>query len=295
MLDVALFRHRGLAAGSLLVLLLSLAVFGFFLLGPQFLQFVTGYDPLDAAVRLLPFALGIAPGSQLSPRLTARYGARWTGSVGAATMAAGLFVFAVTATGSYWCFALGLVITAFGMGVALTAGTTLILQGLPADRRTLSSAVNDVTREVGSAIGAAVLGSLLVSLYGHRIVPALQGLPDAAAEAARQGIGGALGVARSAGPRGDRLITAAQDSFTHGYQGAMVTGTAVLLVTAVLIGFLAPATAGRHRASRYRPAWATIAGTGPELSRAPEGIARRMPVPRPPATMAPGLAHVGQS
>ena len=274
MLDVALFRHRGLAAGSLLVLLLSLAVFGFFLLGPQFLQFVDGYDPLGAAVRLLPFAVGIAPGSQLSPRLTARYGARWTGSVGAATMAAGLLVFAVTATQSYWCFALGLVITAFGMGVALTAGTTLILQGLPADRRTLSSAVNDVTREVGSAIGAAVLGSLLVSLYGHRIAPALHGLPPAAAEAARRGIGGALGVALSAGPHGDRLVAAAQDSFTRGYQGAMLAGAAVLLMTAVLIGFLAPATAGRHRASRRRPAWTAIAGTGQAVSRAREGIAR---------------------
>ena len=248
MLDVRLFRSRGLAAGSLLVLLLSLAVFGFFLLGPQFLQFVGGYDPLGAALRLLPFAVGIAPGSQLSPRFTASYGARTTSCLGTSTMACGLLIFAVTAHQSYWLFAVGLVVTAFGMGMALTAGTTLILQGLPADRRTLSSAVNDVTREVGSAIGAAVMGSVLVSMYGHRITPALTGLPAPVAHLAHDGVGTALAVARAAGPGGDHLATAARDGFTRGYQGAMLLGAVILLMTAALIGMLAPPRPpARHR------------------------------------------------
>lgn len=250
MLDVRLFGSRGLSAGSLLVLLLSLAVFGFFLLGPQFLQFVGGYDTLGAALRLLPFAVGIGPGSALSPGLTARFGARWTGSFGAGTMGAGLAIFAVTARLDYWHFAIALVVTAFGMGVALTSGTTLILAGLPADRRTLSSAVNDVTREVGSAIGAAVLGSLLVTLYGNRIAPALAGLPGPVADAARNGIGATLGAAGQAGPRGPQLVAAAQDSFTHGYQGAMLVGAALLLATAILIGLLAPARLGREQAAQ---------------------------------------------
>ncbi len=99
-------------------------------------------------------------------------------------MDAGLAIFAVTAQLDYWHFGIALVGTAFGMGVALMAsGTTLILMGLPRDRRTLSSAVHDVTREAGSAIGAAVLASPLVTLYGDRIAPALAGLPDPAAAA----------------------------------------------------------------------------------------------------------------
>ena len=77
MLDVRLFRSRGLAAGSLLVTLLSVSVFGFFLIGPQFLQFINGYDTLAAALRMLPFAIGIVPATQLSTVLVARVGARW--------------------------------------------------------------------------------------------------------------------------------------------------------------------------------------------------------------------------
>jgi hypothetical protein len=57
------------------------------------------------------------------------------------------------------------------MGLALPAGTALIIDGLPADRRTLSSAVNDVTREVGSAVGAAAFGSLLLTVYRGQVEP----------------------------------------------------------------------------------------------------------------------------
>jgi hypothetical protein len=84
MLDVRLFRSRGLAAGSLLVTLLSVSVFGFFLIGPQFLQLINGYDTLAAAVRMLPFAIGIVPATQLSPVLVRRLGARWVSASGAA-------------------------------------------------------------------------------------------------------------------------------------------------------------------------------------------------------------------
>jgi len=246
MLDVRLFRSRGLATGSLLVLLLSLAVFGFFLIGPQYLQVIRGSGTLGAAVRLLPFALGIGPTSQLSPRLTARFGARWTGSVGAGTMGAGLSLFALTANGPYWHFAVAIVVTAAGMGLALTAGTALIIDGLPADRRTLSSAVNDVTREVGGALGAAALGSLLVTAYHRHIAHALLGLPPSTAEAARTGIAGALAAAPGAGPHANTLAAAAKSAFTAGYRDAMLLGAAVLLLTAVITGLLAPQTAHRN-------------------------------------------------
>ena len=241
MLDVRLFTSPGLATGSFLVLLLSLAVFGFFLIGPQYLQVVRGYDSLGAAVRLLPFAIGIGPTSQLSPRLTARFGARWTGAVGAATMGAGLALFALTATGSYWQFALSLIVTSAGMGLALTAGTVLILDGLPADRRTLASAVNDVTREVGGAVGIAALGSVLVSIYHQHVAAALPGLPPGIAAAVRSGITGALTAAPHAGAAGPHLVAAARNAFTDGYREAMLLGAAVLLVTALLTTLIAPA------------------------------------------------------
>lgn len=240
MLDVRLFRSHALAAGSILVLLLSAAVFGFFLLGPQFLQEVKGYSSLEAALRLLPFAVGIGPASQLAPRLTARLGSRWIGSVGAGTMAAGLTIFALTADGPYWNFAVGLVVTGAGMGLALTTGTTLIINGLPADRRTLSSAVNDVTREVGGAVGGAVVGSLLVTLFGDKLKATLLLVPDPIADIADKGVGAAVQVAHQAGAVGPALINSAQYSFTYGFRGAMLLDAAIVLVCAVITGFLTP-------------------------------------------------------
>ena len=240
MLDVRVFRSRGLTAGSLLVMLMCVALFGFFLIGPQFLQYINGYDTLEAALRMLPFALGIFPGSQLSPTLVARLGARWVSTVGAGCMGAGLLVLGEAADHGYPMYAAGLVVTAFGMGLALAAGTTLIIDGLPADRRTLSSAVNDVTREIGAAIGAAVFGSLLLTVYRDHVEPSLGGMPPEAADDARDGMGGALAVAPGTWPSSSALVPAADIGFTEGFQTSMQVGAGILFTTALLCAVLAP-------------------------------------------------------
>ena len=240
MLDVRLFRSRGLAAGSLLVSLMSMALFGFFLIGPQYLQFIRGYDTLETALRLLPFAIGIGPTSQFSPKLVERIGGRWVGALGATLMGAGLLILASSTGQPYLVFAAGLVVTAAGMGLALPAGTTLIIDGLPADRRTLSSAVNDVTRELGSAIGAAVFGSLLLTVYRGQVNPSLGGLPAVAADSARDGIAGAMAISPGTWPLSRALVPASTNGFTLGFQDAMLIGATLLLGTAVLIAVVAP-------------------------------------------------------
>jgi len=239
MLDVRLFRNPGLAAGSILVFLQFFAAFGFFYLAPQFLQFVQGHDALGAALRLLPLAVGIAPASALGPRLIARVGGRWVGAFGMGQMATAFVLFAQLGDGPYWRFAVTLVVFGFGFGLAITPGTQLIIDGLPADRRTLSAAVNDVTREVGAVLGGVVAGSVLVAVYGAELVTT--GLPEPAAQAAEDGVAAALGVADRLGPRGVELVASATQSFTSGYSAALLVGAAVLLVGAVVSGLLAPA------------------------------------------------------
>ncbi|CAA9270517.1 MAG: Uncharacterized MFS-type transporter, partial [uncultured Corynebacteriales bacterium] len=123
MLDVRLFRSRGLSAGSIVIFLQFFAAFGFFFLAPQFLQFVQGYDALGAALRLLPLTLGIAPASVLGPRLLARFGSRVVGAYGMGQMAAAFVLFALLADGPYWQFAVTLVVFGAGFGLAVTPGT----------------------------------------------------------------------------------------------------------------------------------------------------------------------------
>lgn len=247
MLDVRLFRDPGLAAGSVLVFLQFFAAFGFFFLAPQFLQFVQGHDALGAALRLLPLALGIGPASNLGPQLLARFGSRWVGAFGMGQMATAFVLFAQLGDGAYWRFAVTLVVFGFGFGLAITPGTQLIIDGLPADRRTLSAAVNDVTREVGGALGGAVAASVLVAVYGAELVTT--GLPAPAAGAAEDGVAAALGIAEQLGPQGAALVASATQSFTSGYSAALLVGAAVLLVGAVVGGLLAPA----HEAAEQDP------------------------------------------
>ncbi len=242
MLDVRLFRYRGLAVGSGMVFLQFSAVLGLIIFIPQQLQSVHGFSPLEAAVRLLPVALGMMPASQLGPGLAARFGGRAVVTVGMGVAAGGYaMIAALPQDASYWWLALGLVLFGTGFGLATTPATTMIIVGLPEDRRTLASAVNDVSREVGGAIGIAVLATVLNSVYQHRAGGFVQGLPADAAASGSEGVNSALKVAEQiGGGPGTALAAAARAAFYDGYQFALYTGSAILVVGAVLCAVFAP-------------------------------------------------------
>lgn len=242
MLDVRLFRHPGVAAGSLLVALQFFAAFGFFFLAPQWLQYVEGQTPLQSALWLLPMAVGIGPASRFGPHILERWGARAMSTVGMLLMAGCYAAFATLADASVslWFFAASLVVFGFGFGLAITPGTSLIIEGLPEDRRTLSAAVNDVTREVGGALGSAVAASILLAVYSDRLAPATEPLPASSAEAAEEGLTQALGVADQLGIRGAELAESALGSFADGYSAALWMACVALVCGAVVCFRLAP-------------------------------------------------------
>ncbi len=260
MLDVRLFGSRGLSAGSALVFLQFFAAFGFFFLAPQWLQYVHALSPLQAALLLGFMAVGIGPASSLGPRLLDRFGARAVGAWGMGQMAVALLLLGLQADGDapLWRFAAALVVFGAGFGLAVTPGTTLIIDGLPADRRTLSAAVNDVTREVGGALGGAVAASVLLAVYGARLADDVDALPAEAARTAEEGVAQALGVAAQLGPDGAALAAGALDSFAGGYAVALFVGAAVLLAGAVVCGLVAPSRSA-VRAEEARPEVVTTA------------------------------------
>lgn len=243
MLDVRLFRGRGVSAGSLMVFLQFFAAFGFFFLAPQWLQYVRDLSPLQSALWLLPMAIGIAPASRFGPALLTRYGARPVAATGMGLMALAYALFAVQASGdlSMWAFAGTLVIFGCAFGLAITPGTSLIIDGLPEDRRTLSAAVNDVTREVGGALGGAVAASVLLAVYDDRLAGAVSGLPQPAADVSRDGLTQALEVASRLGPDGGQaLASAALGSFSDGYAAALWLAAIVMGLGTIVCAFLTP-------------------------------------------------------
>jgi len=247
-LDVRLFRNRGLASGSILVSLQFFASLGLFVLAPQYLQVVRDYSPLQAAAALLVIPVGVGAGTSVVPLLLNKVGAKAPATAGLVAMAGGFSVLAYAlgevdasaASLRWWVPAAGLLMFGLGFGLAITPGTVLIIEGLPVDRRSVASAVNDITREVGGVLGIAVLSSVLIGAYRDAIAPSLATLPTPLQDIALDGAAAALSVAAGSGPDGAALADAARDAFASGLSSALWVGAAVLAVAAAVCVVLAP-------------------------------------------------------
>ena len=205
MLDPRLFRLRGFSAGSLTVAAQFFAAFGFFFIVLQYLQFVVGYSPLRAAAALLPLPFVLLPVARRAPVLAQRIGFRRVAPVGLVLMACGFLVISRVGVGlNYWLFLTGIVLFAAGMGLAGTPATTAITESLPPAKQGVASAVNDTARELGSALGIALLGSVLNQQYRANVADAVHRVagPDRRRRAALGGLHPVPGA--GAGGRGGR-------------------------------------------------------------------------------------------
>src|SRR5262245_14431259 len=126
--------------------------------------------------------------------------------------------------------------------------TESIMGSLPLAKAGVGSAVNDTTRQVGGALGVAVLGSVMMSTYRPRVPDAIAGLPlpPEAANAVTDQVGAALRIGESLGPRGAGLVEAASHGFTDGMGIAFMIGAVALLVGAAIVALYLPARAHDH-------------------------------------------------
>jgi EmrB/QacA subfamily drug resistance transporter len=168
MLDPRLFALRGFSAGSLSVFVQFFTIFGLIFVLLQFLQLVLGYSPLEAGLALAPMAAVMIALAPRVPRLVERVGVRPVGPTGLGLIAVGMLVLSTMDAGSsYWHLLVGGLILGAGMALAAPPATTAIVSSLPDAKQGVASAVNDTAREVGGALGIAVLGSVLAAKVGH--------------------------------------------------------------------------------------------------------------------------------
>jgi MFS family permease len=241
MLDVRLFALRGFSTGTLALTVQFLCLFGFFLVGLQFLQLILGYSPLHSALCLLPLGAVVMPMSRVAPHLVDRLGQRAVMSTGLVLLGTGLGIMSqLGGHSSYWHFLGGLVVFGFGMAFTSTPSTTAIVSSLPRAKQGVGSAVNDLSRELGSALGIAILGSLFNTGYADAVRAGTVGLPPEAAHAVEESAGAAFSVASKLGTDGHQLAEAARSAFASGLGDAMKAGAVIAILTAAFTLWRAP-------------------------------------------------------
>lgn len=253
MLDIRLFRNRGFSAGSVTLAALFFAMAGAIFLQAQYLQFILGYTPLAAGFALVPAALGVLVGSGAGAHLSSVVGGRIAVVVGTLVAATGMGVQAAFTNGtSYVPTGVGLLLFGLGAGIAMPSATELIMATLPAARAGVGSAVNDTVREVGGALGVAVIGSIAAGAYTtsvHAKIDQLGEISSGARAAASNNVGAALEVSQHLGTNGAALAAAARDAFITSMSSSLWVSVAGAAIATVIAAVYLP----RHAATGTHP------------------------------------------
>ena len=203
MLEMTVFRNPRFTAASLTITLVFFALFGSLFLMTQYWQLVHGYSPLEAGVRLLPHAATMMIVAPLSARAVEFAGTKRVVVGGLGLIATGLLLLSTIEPGTPYVVVISFfVVMASGMGMTMAPATESVMGSLPREQAGVGSAINDTTRQVGGALGVAIIGSIVSSVYAGRIgsVAAGLGLDAASTGAVQESLSSAQRVAGGSAP-----------------------------------------------------------------------------------------------
>jgi EmrB/QacA subfamily drug resistance transporter len=251
MLDLSLFRDARFTAGAGAIALTFFAMFGVIFGLTQYLQFVLGKTALEAGALMVTLAVGIPVGARISLKASEHVGTNRI--IGAALVGIALVLLSITRwtpTTDSWIVSATLFVLAICLANVMAPATSAVMGAVPETKAGVGSAMNDLLRQLGGALGVAIIGSVMNTVYRDRIGDALVGLPAQAAHAAGDSVGAAVAIAgRIGGPAGDALATVARSAFVDALGLAAIVAAAIAVATAVLIGRTMPARAADHVAA----------------------------------------------
>ncbi|MEV5827960.1 MFS transporter [Spirillospora sp. NPDC052242] len=233
LIDVRLFRHRGFSAAVAADLFAVLGLTGLVFFLSQYFQLVQGRSPFQAGLAEMPATAGAVVTSLLAGIAIRRSSARTVIAGGLACTGLALALLTSLARGTgYGLLLVSLLLIGIGAGFAFAATSDVIVSSVPMKQAGAASAVAETAYELGTALGIALLGSIVTGVYRNFTPPA--GTPPEAVDQARASIGGAAEAASTlGGVQGDTLLSAAQDSFVAGLRITSGVSAAVLLAAAV--------------------------------------------------------------
>ncbi|WP_406442680.1 MFS transporter [Streptomyces sp. NBC_01613] len=244
MLDMELLAQRGFLFNTLAATLVMFVLSGLLFVLPQYLQAVLGHDAFGTGLRLLPLMGGLMIAARGAQPVVARFGPRAVVSAGLVVLAfAALLGSRTTVDSGYGFTALWLSITGVGFGFSVVPAMDGALGTLPRDRAGSGSGLLMTLRQVGAAIGIALLGSLLAGIFRDRLD--VGGLPARAADTAGDSVVAAHIVAERA--HSAHLAASANSAYVHGMSVVLLVCGIAALVAALLAGALLPGTRAAAR------------------------------------------------
>jgi MFS family permease len=249
LLDPRLFAIPRLRSAALGLAVLFFGMFAFFYVNASYLQFGRGFGVLTTGLSILPLAVPMMLGTRLGPLVVARIGATATVATAFALVGGGLLALSTAgATTPYVFWAAGLVVIGGGAALAMPQLSTEITGAVPAEQAGIAGGLQSTTRELGAALGVAVIGTVMTGAFAAEL-PA--GLPHTVAAA----------FAAS--------TSAAHDAVVAAFLGAVSTGLATIGLVTLIGGALVTAQAVLSARSRApRPTPRSRPGSAPTASTA---------------------------
>ncbi len=248
MMPLYLFKNLSFSGASIALAMVMFSLAGSMFFVSQYMQTILGYDTLTAGLGTLPVAAGLIAIAPMSAPLSKRIGIKFTVALGIGIAALALYFMGTTykIDTPYITIAAGQLLLAAGMGLAMAPATNSIMSAIPANKSGIGSAMNDTTRELGTALGVAVLGTFMNNIYisgvqgGLRLIP---GIPKELLDAVSSSIQAAHAIAALPEmPKimGSLIITTANQSFVNGMTHAMIIGAVIMACSAVFVLVMLP-------------------------------------------------------
>ena len=245
MLPLEFFRNRSFSGANAALTISAFAMMGSMYLYSQYFQSIEGYTPLVAALCMFPMTPVVFVSTMFSVRVNRKLGTKLTMSLGLILSGLSAFIFSQVAglhTDYLWVLLI-LFLNGTGIGFTMSPATAAIMNSLPPNRAGIGSAMNDTTRQLGGALGVAVLGALMNGIYRSEVQPLSmqQGISGSIMDGIRSSVQTArVTAANLPAPLASLVTQTSSQAFVDGMRSAFFTASIAMVVAAVVAMLLLP-------------------------------------------------------
>lgn len=238
LIDMTLFKRRSFSISTLILILTFLAMSGVMFSMSQLMQLVIGYSPLQASLATIPIMLPMAFFGPIVPFIVRKFGAKPTITVGLVLVTVAFILMSTwTKDVTYTQILLTGGLMMLGISTSMTPTTNILMASVPRNRSGMGSAMNDATRQLGGALGVAILGSTLSAVYESEIATTAATFDGKIKEGLESSLAVAVEISKHLGPAGDEVLAAAKTAWMDGMTASSHLG-AIILAASVLIALI---------------------------------------------------------